>query len=188
MIDEKRVKRYCCDDVSKIENYSLAMNDECKTWHCHHRLEIQDNGTKISPRELMDRGLYYHRPASELIFLTKSEHFRLHQLGNKYFIGNKHSEETKLKMSLAHKGYTHSEEAKRKISESHIGKKHSEETRRKLSIAHKGRRNSEEARRKMSDALKGKKKPPFSEEHRRKMSEAIKAWWARKKNSSNCIY
>ncbi len=71
-----------------------------------------------------------------------------------------------------------SEETKRKISEAHKGKIISTETRRKLSEAHKGKptwmkgkHHSEEAKRKNSEANKGKK---LGEGHRRKISEAIK--------------
>ena len=65
-----------------------------------------------------------------------------------------HTEETKRKISLAHKGVSkgpHSEEARRKMSLAHKGvpspKKgipRSEETKRKLSLAHKGIPMSEE--------------------------------------------
>lgn len=38
---------------------------------------------RISPKKLRELGLYENRPASELIFLTKAEHNRLHMLGKK---------------------------------------------------------------------------------------------------------
>jgi hypothetical protein len=47
------------------------------------------------------------------------------------------------------------EETRRKISEAHKGKTHSKETRRKLSQAHKGKTLSEEHKRKMSKSLMG---------------------------------
>lgn len=74
----KNVTLYCCEDISLIENYEAAINDETQTWHCHHRFEI-DLG--LSMKELNDRNLYYNRPASELIFITKAEHHRLHNQG-----------------------------------------------------------------------------------------------------------
>lgn len=37
MICEHTVKKFCKDDISKIENYELAINDS-SMWHCHHRL------------------------------------------------------------------------------------------------------------------------------------------------------
>lgn len=53
----------------------------------------------------------------------------------------KHSEETRRKMSEAHKGKTHSEETKLKISEANKGRKHSPETKKKMSILSKGKNN-----------------------------------------------
>ena len=49
------------------------------------------------------------------------------------------------------------EETRRKMSEAHKGKTHSEETRRKMSEARKGKTLSEETRRKQSDSQKGEK-------------------------------
>ena len=83
MICNETVKKYCSGDISHIENYYNAINDQTQTWHCHHRLEIPDNGTTISPKELKSKGLYYNRPPSELILLTRREHMRLHRTGKK---------------------------------------------------------------------------------------------------------
>lgn len=65
------------------------------------------------------------------------------------FQGYKHTKETKLKMSLAHKGEKNHnfgkhllEETKRKISETHKGFKHTEATKVKMSKAHKGEKGS----------------------------------------------
>lgn len=137
MIYEKNVRRFCNGDISQIENYDKAVTDMEQTWDCHHRLEIGKNGERISREQLKGHGLYYNRPSSELIFLTKSEHRRLHTKGlNHPFYGKHISEETRRKMSIAKKGKHRSEEACRKISEGKTGKKRkpfSEEHRRKLS-------------------------------------------------------
>ena len=82
MINFNKVKNFCKDDISKIENYEQAMNDKNETWHCHHKLEIHED-YRNSMNELKLMNLYYNRPASELIFLTKSEHRRLHSSGIK---------------------------------------------------------------------------------------------------------
>ena len=37
MINEKRAKSYCKDDISLIENYDKAIADNTQVWHCHHR-------------------------------------------------------------------------------------------------------------------------------------------------------
>lgn len=108
------------------------------------------------------------------------------------------SEETRRKLSEAHKGKHHSEETRRKMSESHKGKipanafknghpgynkgKHlSKETKRKLSEILKGRpspmrgkKHSVESREKISDANKGKKPHSFTKETRKKLSEVRK--------------
>jgi len=130
MINEYCANKFCCEDISLIENYEKAISDKTQTWDLHHRKEEEG----YSRKELKYLGLYYKRPASELIFLTKSEHNRIHHKGKTTWIkGKHHSEETKRKISGSHKGKHHSEETKRKLSESHKGKHHSEETRRKLS-------------------------------------------------------
>ena len=72
-----KIKQYCCEDISLIENYDQAINSFEK-YDCHHRLEIQEN--KItSVKELKEQNLYFNRPASELIFLKHSEHTMLHK-------------------------------------------------------------------------------------------------------------
>ena len=99
MISERMANKFCKDDISLIENYEIAVNDQTQIWHCHHRRET------IYTREgLIEIGEYYHRPACELIFLTKTEHNKIHKTGNKYCLGKHHSEDTKKKMSKARMG------------------------------------------------------------------------------------
>ena len=78
-----------------------------------------------------------------------------------HFLGCHHTEESKDKLSVAHKGKHHSEETLLKMSESHNGHSVSIETRRKLSASHKGKVMSAEARIKMSESHKGKSKTEF---------------------------
>lgn len=101
MINEFNLRKYCCEDISLIENYNEAVNDTTQIWDCHHRKEIELNKNR---QELIDMGLYYNRPASELIFLTHSEHTSLHTKGHKYHLGKCHSEEFKHERSEAYKG------------------------------------------------------------------------------------
>lgn len=151
--------KYCCEDISKIENYELAKKDDFKGWVIHHRLELVSTGAVVdsAKQDLIDWGIYYHRPADELIFLTRTEHNKLHKAAM--------SKESKRKISESNEGKFHSEEWKRHISESMRGKPLSEEHKRKLSEAHKGEKNpnygkhhSEETKRKISEAMKGKNK------------------------------
>lgn len=75
-------KKYCSEDISLIENYDLAILSN-EIYDIHHRLETHDkNGNllnkSLSAKKLIQMGLYYNRPAEELIFLSHSEHQKLH--------------------------------------------------------------------------------------------------------------
>ena len=171
MINESQSRKFCRDDISKIENYEEAINDKTQTWDLHHRLELTLDGEfALTVSQLKMHDMYYNRPYYELIFLTPAEHRRLHNMNM--------SEETRRKMSEAQKG-----------EKNHFFGKHlSEEHRKKLSEAKKGenhplfgKHHSEETRKKMSEAQKGKKHGPMSEEHRRKISESVKRRFAEAK-------
>lgn len=75
----KDSRKYCCENISKIENYDRAIADYRKMWHCHHRRETPEEGIALSKEDLLKNNLYYNRPADELIFLTPEEHTSLHQ-------------------------------------------------------------------------------------------------------------
>lgn len=80
MINEKYAKSYCSEDISLIENYQDAISDEEKMWEIHHRSECDENGRTLFTRtQLKEMGLYFKRPASELIFVTRSMHWKLHR-------------------------------------------------------------------------------------------------------------
>lgn len=71
-------------EIEKIENYEKALNDKTQMWHCHHRLELTlDDEFAHTPKELQKMGMYYNRPYYELIFLTISQHRKLHGGGLK---------------------------------------------------------------------------------------------------------
>lgn len=103
----KNVQIFCCEDISLVENYEKAVNGP-EMWDCHHKLET-DLG--LSKNELKEQGKYFNVPASELIFLTHSEHQILHRTGKP------RSEETKKKLSDANRGKHHSEETRQILSE-----------------------------------------------------------------------
>ena len=123
-------KQYC-KDYENIENYDKAKKDNFKGWECHHRLETHTpDGERrlvdITKKELIALGMYYNRPAEELIFLTIKEHSTFKK-------GKQFSEEHKKKLSEAKKdrytgeknpfyGRKHSEEAKEKMREVQKGK------------------------------------------------------------------
>lgn len=166
-----------------------------------HKFEIL---CKCDVEELNDKERYYQEVFSVIgknglnCVLTKStdrsgklsEETKLKisesKKGNKHFLGKKHSQESKLKMSAWQKGRKlseehikkmskaqignkHSEETKLKMSESHIGKKASEETILRISLANTGKKRTEESKLKMSKAQIGKK---LSKESKLKMSKA----------------
>lgn len=165
MIKINNVKKFCKDNISMIENYEKAINDTTQTWICHHRLGI-DLG--LSSKQLKDKDLYFNRPASELIFLTRAEHISIHS-SNRIF-----SEETRKRMSDAkQKGFVPWNKGLTKEIDERVAK---------YSNALKGRNFSEEARKRMSAAKqkgfvpwnKGKKVGALSEEHRQKISNSLK--------------
>ena len=128
--------KYYCKDYENIENYEKALKDNFKGWECHHKLETHNSDGErrlvdISRKELIALDMYWHRPASELIFLTISEHISLHNKGNKHFLGKHHSEETRNKLAKAKKGKYTGENS------SFYGKHHSEEAKKRIGAANK---------------------------------------------------
>ena len=97
---------------------------------------------------------------SNLVYLTKSEHSKLHNKGKTL------SEETKQRLSIAHKRENLSEETRRKMSDSQKGKKLSEETRRKMSDSRKRENLSEETRRKLSEAGTGERNHMYGKRYK----------------------
>ena len=75
MINIKQAKLYCNGDITQIENYEKAINDKTQIWVCHHRKETDEG---LYMRQLIQKNLYYNIPPNELIFLTRSEHGKLH--------------------------------------------------------------------------------------------------------------
>lgn len=114
MINEYLIKLYCSESPSLIENYIDALNDDKEVWDLHHRAEILPCG-RFSQSDLKKFGLFWYRPASELIYLRHGEHTRLHNLG-------KHR-------SLA---------TRKKIREAHLGKHLSDATKQQMSEAKRG--------------------------------------------------
>ncbi len=97
---EKRLRKYC-KDFKEIENYQEAVTAQ-EIYHLHHRKEIEtlDDGTVVlrSAKELKVLGLYWNRPAEELIFMKHSDHNRMHGYGKKSSV------EKRKKISAANKG------------------------------------------------------------------------------------
>lgn len=148
MICIEMARKYCNEDFSKIENYNLAIADTSETWDIHHRLETHTSyGEKrlipITQKELKALGVYFDRPAEELIFMRQAEHKYLHQKGGHL------SEEHRKRISVMNRlnvATRCDDEMRRKLSEiakartvySFLGKHHTEETKKILSENHKG--------------------------------------------------
>ena len=155
--------KFCSEPLDKIEHYEEALAEGFKGWCIHHRLEIQES-KRVSRQELKDKGLYYDRPASELIFMRKREHHRLHNAGEgNALFGKSMPEEVKNKISQTRLQRIANGEIKMDISYLHTP-----EVRAKISIATKkrladkknhpmyGKHQSEESRQKNSLAQRGK--------------------------------
>lgn len=87
----------------------------------------------------MKCSMYYNRPASELIFLPRGDHMRLHALGRPF------SKATRKKIAVAHAGKHHSKATRKKMSQAQSGEKnpffgktHSDEARKRMSQARLG--------------------------------------------------
>lgn len=114
--------------------------------------------------------------------------------GECFMLGKKHSDEAKLKMSLASRGKPKSEAHRQALSEANMGNTLSEDTKKKLSKimkdkghrvgvkasesskkkmseAHQGKTHSTETKQKMSKTKKGK---IFTKEHKQNLSKALK--------------
>lgn len=183
MINLKGVKLFCSEEIWKIENYELAIADTTQTWDCHHRLQILEHK---SGKYLKENGLYFNRPASELIFLTHKDHIQLHKKWQRIW----------------NETYRHTEESKKKLSDKALvrfsdkrnhpcfGRHPSDETKKKMSEKAKarfanpenhpmfGKHLSESSKKKISESNKGRtawnKGISPSEESRKKMSAAHK--------------
>ena len=101
MISVENASKYC-NDIENIEGYDKAVSSE-ERYDCHHRLETHTSDGErrkvdLSKEELIALGMYYNRSASELVFMTRTEHTKLHKI-------DKHpSEETIRKRSESMKG------------------------------------------------------------------------------------
>lgn len=103
--------------------------------------------------------------------------------------GVKASEETRVKLSLAHKGNKHSEETKAKMSKGRLGntynngRKQTEAHKKAISESRKGHITSEETKAKIAAAHKGTTRSP---EAKLKMSIAAKNRWRKVDNFKDC--
>lgn len=138
MINEWNCYAYCCEDLNLIENYDEAVNSP-EMWDCHHRLEIQDDGTRLSREDLKKMNRFFNQKADDLIFLSHSDHAALHMSGNKFNKGKRHTEEWKQQMSELTKERFKNPELRERISNKMKNICKSEETKKRMSEASKKR-------------------------------------------------
>ena len=74
-----------CKTPELIEGYAEKIANPNVRYDCHHRLETHfSDGTErpinsqITRNELKALGMYYNRPAEELVYLPQQEHMSLH--------------------------------------------------------------------------------------------------------------
>ena len=201
-----RKHHYLEGDITKIENYKLALADKDIVWHCHHRRElVPDRKTAI---ELIEMGLYFNRPPEELVFLTPEEHMRLHGIGQNNPMSGKSSWEKctteqrkdrsrrfSISMKGKNAGKTFWTDGIKTVfavecPPGFVKKRftRSAETRMKMSKVSKGRKMSDEAKKKIAKARKGTR---LSAELKTKLSEKLAGmlWWndgSRNARSKDC--
>lgn len=69
----RHIKKYCREPIENIKGYREAVESEGR-YDCHHI-----NGLTFTSEELKKMNMYYHRPASELIIMSRFDHKSLHQ-------------------------------------------------------------------------------------------------------------
>lgn len=141
-----------------------------------HRLKMESHiGRLLDPKEVVhheDNTGHHNQIKNLKLFKNNKEHHAYHKKidphYNKGMLGQRHSEETKEKMSNARKGEKNY----------FYGKQHTEETKRKISKANSGIKRTEEFKRSVSKRVSGKGNPIYgkkrSEETKRKISETLK--------------
>ena len=122
MISERTIKhamRFCREDYTKIKGYEEALKSPYRS--CIHHI----NGLTFTRDELKKMNMYYHRPASELLWLSLTDHRKLHNKwngnpmeGKGYLIaGDKHPMYGRTGEKNPNYGSKRSEETRKKMSE-----------------------------------------------------------------------
>lgn len=88
----KKLKHpFCSEPISNVEGFDEMMANPTVRYVIHHRRETHTleglplgYNCYISASMLKTQGLYYKRPASELVFMATDEHTKLHQTKTTY--------------------------------------------------------------------------------------------------------
>jgi hypothetical protein len=73
----RQLKKYCREPIENIKGYREAVESTDGGYHCHHINELT-----FSRKELKKLNMLYHRPASELVILSNSDHQKWHDKWN----------------------------------------------------------------------------------------------------------
>ena len=73
----KKLKKYCREPIENIKGYREAVESEDVGYVCHHINELT-----FTEDELKKMNMYYNRPSSELIIMSRSEHKTWHNKWN----------------------------------------------------------------------------------------------------------
>ena len=180
-------KRYVGITTASKPEYRWGRNGEGYRYNKHFYSAILKHGWDNFEHEVfeVDSAEEMYRKEVELISFYHSNDpeygYNNSSGGEKSFLGCKHSEETRKRISETLKRKPRkpcSEETRKKISEAHRGKTMSEEARKKMSESHKGRSLSEEHRKHLAEAAKKVQKKVHSDpEYRKHISEGNKKRW-----------
>lgn len=140
------------DELNNLEKYYIDIyntTDRIKGLNLTHGGDCKIEWTEQSKQKLSkSKKGKKGRVLSKDILKKIGDANRIHRTGSK------HSEETKLKMSIAKLGKKKSDETKKRMSIAQAGKKISKESILKNKRAHTGKKASDETKNKMSESAK----------------------------------
>lgn len=115
-------------DASELNDKEIYFIEKYQSFNTEHGMNLHSGGNnhKVSDETRKKQRLSHLGKIPWNKGLTKKTDPRLKKQGlshSKKMKGKKHTEETKLKMSIARKGKKHTEETKKKLSELKVGEK-----------------------------------------------------------------
>lgn len=129
----------CYTRVQKLLKDWKVENDITERCAVHHRDDTEE--TRKYNAEHYERWGFNEDGTFEygkyVIFMTSAEHKHYHNMVKHPWLGKKHTEATKKKMSMSHIGIRPSVESKEKNHIAHIGRTHTTATKAKMQISHK---------------------------------------------------
>ena len=171
---KRAVKKYGCSNFVREITHLVDSREEL------YGLEAV-----LITQEIIDSPNWYNQcgggkgPANLIVSEETKEKHRKNMRGNRNFLGHKHTEETKLKISNGVKTSPKYRRAQSKVSESlkgnkrSLGYRHTEESKKKMSKSQTGRKHSAETKAKISES----NKLIATEEFKEAISVRIKNWW-----------